>query len=239
MTGGTYPPGMARTILVVDDEPNIRDLVRLYLEQAGFAVEEAADGPAAIERHARRPPDLVVLDLMLPGMDGMEVTREIRRTAETPILMLTARGEEIDRILGLELGADDYLAKPFHPRELVARVKAVLRRTDPAVRAGRTIEVGSLRIDPRRREVTLDGAPVALRPREYDLLVALARDPGVVWSRDALLEGVWGTDYPGETRTVDVHVSALRARLGPAGPTIEPVKGVGYRLVARPAGAPP
>ncbi len=226
---------MARTILVVDDERNIRDLVRLYLEGAGYVVEEAADGPSAIERHARSAPDLVVLDLMLPGLDGMEVTREIRRHAETPILMLTARAEEIDRILGLELGADDYLPKPFHPRELVARVKAILRRTDPAARTGRPIVTGDLRIDPRRREVTLAGVALTLRPREFDLLAALARDPGVVWSRDDLLAHVWGTDYPGETRTVDVHVSALRARLGPEGPAIEAVKGVGYRLVPRSA----
>lgn len=226
---------MARTILVVDDERNIRDLVRLYLEGAGYVVEEAADGPSAIERHARSTPDLVVLDLMLPGLDGMEVTREIRRHAETPILMLTARAEEIDRILGLELGADDYLPKPFHPRELVARVKAILRRTDPAARTGRPLVTGDLRIDPRRREVTLAGVALTLRPREFDLLAALARDPGVVWSRDDLLAHVWGTDYPGETRTVDVHVSALRARLGPEGPAIEAVKGVGYRLVPRSA----
>jgi len=170
---------------------------------------------------------------MLPGLDGMEVTREIRRRAETPILMLTARAEEIDRILGLELGADDYLPKPFHPRELVARVKAILRRAEGGARPDRPLEAGTLRIDPRRREVTVAGRPIALRPREYDLLAALARDPGVVWSRDDLLTQVWGTDYPGETRTVDVHVSALRARLGPDGPAIEAVKGIGYRLVAR------
>ena len=233
LTWHGYPVGMARTILVVDDEPKIRELVRLYLEQAGYVVAEAADGPEALERHARIAPDLVVLDLMLPGLDGMEVTREIRRRAETPILMLTARAEEIDRILGLELGADDYLPKPFHPRELVARVKAILRRAEGGARPDRPLEAGTLRIDPRRREVTVAGRPIALRPREYDLLAALARDPGVVWSRDDLLTQVWGTDYPGETRTVDVHVSALRARLGPDGPAIEAVKGIGYRLVAR------
>ncbi len=228
-----YAVPVARTILVVDDEPKIRELVRLYLEQAGFTVAEAVDGPEALERHARLAPDLVVLDLMLPGVDGMEVTREIRRRAETPILMLTARAEEIDRILGLELGADDYLPKPFHPRELVARVKAILRRSEGAARPDRPLAAGTLRIDPRRREVTVAGRPIGLRPREYALLAALARDPGVVWSRDDLLAQVWGTDYPGETRTVDVHVSALRTRLGPDGPAIEAVKGIGYRLVAR------
>ena len=143
---------MARTILVVDDERNIIELVRLYLEQAGFTVAEARDGKQALEQHARLDPDLVVLDLMMPELDGMEVTREIRRRGETPILMLTARGEDIDRIIGLELGADDYLPKPFNPRELVARVKAVLRRTDPTVRGTRPIDVGDLRVDPRRRE---------------------------------------------------------------------------------------
>ena len=222
---------MARTILVVDDERNIIELVRLYLEQAGFTVAEARDGKQALEQHAKLDPDLVVLDLMLPEMDGMEVTREIRRRGETPILMLTARGEDIDRIIGLELGADDYLPKPFNPRELVARVKAILRRTDPTVRGSRPMEVGDLKVDPKRREAVLAGRRLDLRPREFDLLAALARDPGVVWTRDDLLEGVWGTDFPGETRTVDVHVSALRAKLAPGGPAIEAVKGVGYRLV--------
>jgi two-component system, OmpR family, alkaline phosphatase synthesis response regulator PhoP len=231
LTARGYPRRVARTILVVDDERNIIELVRLYLEQAGFSVAEARDGRQALEQHARLDPDLVVLDLMLPELDGMEVTREIRRRGETPILMLTARGEDIDRIIGLELGADDYLPKPFNPRELVARVKAVLRRTDPTVRGSRPMEVGELRIDPRRREATLAGRRLDLRPREFDLLAALARDPGVVWTRDDLLESVWGTDFPGETRTVDVHVSALRARLGADGPAIEAVKGVGYRLV--------
>jgi len=222
---------VARTILVVDDERNIIELVRLYLEQAGFTVAEARDGKQGLEQHARLDPDLVVLDLMMPELDGMEVTREIRRRGETPILMLTARGEDIDRIIGLELGSDDYLPKPFNPRELVARVKAILRRTDPTVRGSRPMEVGDLKVDPRRHEATLAGRRLDLRPREFDLLAALARDPGVVWTRDDLLEGVWGTDFPGETRTVDVHVSALRARLGPDGPAIEAVKGVGYRLV--------
>ena len=226
-----YPPGVARTILVVDDERNIIELVRLYLEQAGFTVAEARDGKEALEQHASLDPDLIVLDLMLPELDGMEVTREVRRRGETPILMLTARADDIDRIIGLELGADDYLPKPFNPRELVARVKAILRRTDPTVRGTRPMEVGDLRIDPRRREAILAGRRLDLRPREFDLLAALARDPGVVWTRDDLLENVWGTDFPGETRTVDVHVSALRARLAPDGPAIEAVKGVGYRLV--------
>ncbi len=220
-----------KTILVVDDERNIIELVRLYLEQAGFAVVEARDGDEALRQHARVDPDLVVLDLMLPGPDGMEVTREIRRRGETPILMLTARSEDIDRIVGLELGADDYLTKPFNPREMVARVKAILRRADPALRGARPMDVGSLRVDPRRREAYVGDRRLELRPREFDLLAALARDPGVVWSRDELLSSVWGTDFPGETRTVDVHVSELRRKLGEDGPPIETVKGVGYRLV--------
>jgi two-component system, OmpR family, alkaline phosphatase synthesis response regulator PhoP len=222
---------MAKTILVVDDEPNIVELVRLYLEKDGFQVAAARDGEEALRLHARVDPDLIVLDLMLPKIDGMEVTREVRRRGETPILMLTARADDIDRIIGLELGADDYLVKPFNPRELVARVRAILRRSDTTTRGGRTIEVGELRVDPRRREAYLRGERLDLRAREFDLLAALARDPGAVLTRDGLLESVWGTDFPGETRTVDVHVSALRAKLGPDGPPIETVRGYGYRLV--------
>jgi len=223
-----------KTILVVDDERNIIELVRLYLEQAGYNVVEARDGQEALDQHDRVDPDLIVLDLMLPGMDGMEVTREVRRRGETPILMLTARSEDIDRIIGLEVGADDYLTKPFNPREMVARVKAILRRSDPALRASRPMDVGDLRVDPRRREAYVGERRLQLRPREFDLLAALARDPGVVWSRDDLLSSVWGTDFPGETRTVDVHVSELRRKLGSDAPPIETVKGVGYRLVPPP-----
>ena len=223
-----------KTILVVDDAPNIVELLRLYLEQAGFATIVATDGPTAIELHRRRRPDLVVLDVMLPGLDGLEVCRAIRREATTPILMLTARSDDVDAIVGLELGADDYVTKPFNPRALVARAKAILRRTDGAVRMGRPIEVGPIRIDPRRREALLDGRLLELRPREFDLLAALARDAGAVLGREALLENVWGTDFPGETRTVDVHVSELRKKLGPDGPAIEAVRGIGYRLVPPP-----
>jgi DNA-binding response OmpR family regulator len=221
-----------KTILVVDDAPNIVELVQLYLEGAGFATLTATDGPAAVELHRAHRPDLVILDLMLPGMDGFEVCRAIRREADTPVLMLTARSDDVDAIVGLELGADDYVTKPFNPRALVARVKAILRRTDGTVRMGRTVEVGSLRLDPRRREATVAGRAIELRAREFDLLAALARDPGVVLSRELLLEDVWGTDFSGETRTVDVHVSELRKKLGPDGPAIESVRGVGYRLIA-------
>jgi DNA-binding response OmpR family regulator len=220
-----------KTILVVDDERHIVDLVRLYLEKEGFAVVAAHDGVDALDRHARHDPDLVILDVMLPKLDGFEVCREIRRRGDTPVLMLTARDDDVDAIVGLELGADDYVTKPFNPRALVARVKAILRRTDGTARGGRPIEVGALRIDPRRREATVAGRDLALRPREFDLLAALARDPGVVLTRDALLEGVWGTDFPGETRTVDVHIGEVRRKLGPDGPAIETLRGVGYRLV--------
>ena len=220
-----------KTILVVDDERNIVDLVRLYMEKEGFAVAAAYDGEEALALHSRHDPDLVILDLMLPKIDGLDVCREIRRRGDTPVLMLTARSDDIDAIVGLELGADDYVTKPFNPRALVARVKAILRRTNATRRGGRPMEVGSLRIDPHRREASVGDRRLELRAREFDLLAALARDPGVVLTRDALLEGVWGTDFPGETRTVDVHVAEVRKKLGQDGPPIETVRGHGYRLV--------
>jgi DNA-binding response OmpR family regulator len=220
-----------KTILVIDDERNIVDLLRLYLEKEGWAVLAAGNGEEGLELHRRHEPDLVILDLMLPRIDGFEVCRELRRRGDTPILMLTARDDDVDSIVGLELGADDYVTKPFNPRALVARVKAILRRTDVTARGGRPLEIGSLRIDPRRREATVADRRLELRAREFDLLAALARDPGVVFSRDALLEGVWGTDFPGETRTVDVHVGEVRRQLGGDGPRIETIRGIGYRLV--------
>ncbi|MGZ3632163.1 MAG: response regulator transcription factor [Candidatus Limnocylindrales bacterium] len=223
-----------KTILVVDDERHIVDLLRLYLEQAGFAVVSARDGQEALRLAERHDPDLVVLDLMLPELDGLEVTRELRRRGDVPILMLTARREDVDRIVGLEVGADDYLTKPFNPRELVARVKAILRRTQATAHGGRPIEVGALRVDSRRHEAYVGTRRLDLRPREFELLAALARDPGVVLTRDGLLESVWGTDFPGETRTVDVHIAAVRAKLGEDGPPIETICGVGYRLVPPP-----
>jgi DNA-binding response OmpR family regulator len=223
-----------KTILVVDDEPNIVALVRLYLEKDGFKVIAASDGDEAIAMHRRHGPDLVVIDLMLPGRDGFDVCRAIRREADTPILMLTARSDDVDAIVGLELGADDYLTKPFNPRVLVARVRAVLRRTESTAAGGRPTEVGDLRIDPRRREAMVGDRRLDLRAREFDLLAALARDPGIVLSRDALLEDVWATDFQGETRTVDVHIAELRKKLGEDGPAIETVRGIGYRLVPPP-----
>ncbi len=223
-----------KRILVVDDEPNIVELLRLYLEKEGFAVLAARDGDEALAVHARHDPDLVVLDLMLPKRDGLDVCRELRRRGDTPILMLTARSDDVDAIVGLELGADDYVTKPFNPRALVARAKAILRRTTATAGGGRPIEVGSLRVDPRRREAYVGDRRLELRAREFDLLAALARDPGVVLTRDTLLEDAWGTDFPGETRTVDVHVAEVRKKLGEDGPPIETVRGVGYRLVPPP-----
>jgi DNA-binding response OmpR family regulator len=225
-----------KTILVVDDERNIVTLVRLYLEKEGFNVVAASDGEQALVQFERSDPDLVVLDVMLPKLDGFEVCRELRRRGDVPILMLTARSEDIDAIVGLELGADDYVTKPFNPRALVARVKAILRRTDVTAKGGRPIQVGDLRIDPRRREASVGDRRLDLRAREFDLLAALARDPGVVLSRDALLEDVWGTDFPGETRTVDVHVAEVRKKLGDDGPQVETIRGIGYRLVPPPRG---
>jgi DNA-binding response OmpR family regulator len=226
-----------KSVLVVDDERNIVELVRLYLEKEGFNVVSAADGEQALVQFERTDPDLVILDLMLPKLDGFEVCRELRRRGDVPILMLTARSEDIDAIVGLELGADDYVTKPFNPRALVARVKAILRRTDATAKGGRPIQVGDLRIDPRRREATIGERRLDLRAREFDLLAALARDPGVVLSRDTLLEDVWGTDFPGETRTVDVHVAEVRKKLGDDGPQIETLRGIGYRLVPPPRGS--
>lgn len=220
-----------KRILVVDDEPNIVELLRLYLEKEGFAVVAARDGDEALALHLRHDPDLVILDLMLPKQDGFDVCRELRRRGETPILMLTARSDEVDSIVGLELGADDYVTKPFNPRALVARVKAILRRGARSTSGALPIEVGPLRIDGRRREATVGDRRLELRAREFDLLAALARDPGVVLTRGVLLEDVWGTDFPGETRTVDVHVAELRKQLGDDGPPIETIRGVGYRLV--------
>jgi len=223
------------TILVVDDEANIIELARMYLEQENFRVEEARDGAAALEIVARQPPALMVLDLMLPEVDGWEVCRRVRAgdaTPDLPIIMLTARDDDVDKIVGLELGADDYVTKPFNPRELVARVKAILRRASPPPSTEAPIRAGDIRIDPARHEVTVQGEPVELRPKEFDLLRALAAHQGIVLSREQLLERVWGYDFYGETRTVDVHIASLRKRLAGADAEIETVLGVGYKLVA-------
>jgi two-component system alkaline phosphatase synthesis response regulator PhoP len=219
------------TILVVDDEANIVELARLYLEKEGFRVEEARDGVRALEMVAAKPPALMVLDLMLPKVDGWEVCRRVRARSDLPILMLTARDEDVDKIVGLELGADDYLTKPFNPRELVARVKAILRRTGPRMRTGEAIHLNDLIVDPAGRQVWVDGEPVKLRAKEFDLLVALVEHQKMVLSREQLLDLVWGFDFMGQTRTVDMHIANLRAKLSSSQVSIETVWGVGYKLV--------
>ncbi len=222
---------MPETILIADDEANIRDLARLYLEKEGFRVRMAVDGAAALEEVRREPPALLILDLMMPRMDGWEVCRRVRAEGNLPILMLTARDQDIDKIVGLEMGADDYLTKPFNPRELVARVRAILRRASPEKPlADRPRRLGRLTIDPTSREVTLDDAPIPLRAREFDLLLTLADHANQVLSRDQLLDLAWGYEYYGQTRTVDVHVAHLRDRLAGSGVEIETVWGRGYKL---------
>ncbi|MEY2566549.1 MAG: hypothetical protein QOE35_1078 [Actinomycetota bacterium] len=219
------------TIVVVEDDPNIADLVDMYLRQEGFRVLQATSGEDGLALVSRERPRLVILDVGLPGqMDGLEVCRRLRAAGGLPVLMLTARDAEIDRVLGLEMGADDYVTKPFSPRELVARVKAILRRADgPPPEAPGVLAVGGVEVDVGRREARVDGAPVALATREFDLLRFLAENAGLALSRTQLLENVWGPDWYGDERTVDVHVRQLRKKLGDALP-LTTVWGVGYRL---------
>jgi two-component system, OmpR family, alkaline phosphatase synthesis response regulator PhoP len=220
-------------ILIVDDEPSIIQLARMYFERDGFRVQESGDGEAALEAVAKHRPALIVLDVMLPKLDGFEVCRKLRAGGDqTPIIMLTARDEDIDKILGLELGADDYLTKPFNPRELIARVKAILRRSDGKQQAnGQPIRRGDLMIDPASREVRVASRTLELRTQEFDLLLTLAEQPGRVFSREQLLQLAWGFDYYGQTRTVDVHIAHLRKKLEGATVKIETVTGVGYKLI--------
>ena len=219
-------------ILVVDDEPNIVDLATMYLEREGYRVESAYDGAEALDQIRSDEPALVVLDLMLPEIDGFEVCRQTRLESDVPIIMLTARDDDVDKIVGLELGADDYLTKPFNPRELVARIKAILRRADRSPRPeGKPLYLADLSIDPARREVTVSGEHIELRAKEFDLLQAFAENKGIVLSREQLLNLVWGYDFYGQTRTVDVHVAHLRKRLKGSEVRIETVTGVGYKLV--------
>jgi DNA-binding response OmpR family regulator len=219
------------TILVVDDEANIIKLARMYLQNEGYVVESARDGREALTKIKSLQPALVVLDLMLPEVDGWEVCRKVRADSDVPIIMLTARSDDVDKIVGLELGADDYLTKPFNPRELVARVKAVLRRYEKSAISTQPIHLGQVTIDPQRREVRVGGRQLDLRTKEFDLLWALAEHRGIVLSRNQLLDLVWGYDYYGETRTVDVHVARLRDKLEGSDVVIETVWGVGYKLV--------
>ncbi len=225
---------MSHRILVVDDEPHIVELVRYNLEQEGFEVQVAYDGYEALRIARTEHPDLIVLDLMLPYVDGLEICRILRRERNIPILVLTAKDAEMDRVVGLELGADDYVTKPFSPRELVARVRAILRRARPELqRPTPPLVAGDLVLDPNTREVTLRGRPVELTPKEFELLRLLMAHPNRVFSRDALLEHIWGYDYFGSSRTVDMHISRLRDKIedDPASPTyIVTVRGVGYKF---------
>jgi DNA-binding response OmpR family regulator len=229
-------------VLLVEDDVDMCNLIRGHLEAGGYTVYQAFDGPSALALAGQQTPQLVILDWMLPGMDGLEVCRQLRRDHLMPIMMLTARGEEIDRVLGLEVGADDYLVKPFSLRELLARVHALLRRVEldsqragPAA-AGATAEDapivrGPLTVDTTTHTATLDGAPLDLTPREFDLLHLFAAHPGRAFSREYLVERLWGYDYDGFDRTVDSHITRLRKKLGPLGEHIVTVWGVGYRFV--------
>ena len=240
---------MIRKILVVDDEQVLVETMAYNLEQAGYLVTTAADGSTALEVARRETPDLIILDIMLPEIDGLEVCRQLRRessTAMTPIMMLTAKGDEIDKVVGLEVGADDYVTKPFGRRELLARVRALLRRADypsasddhaaqeptsEVARPNRELVAGPLRIDLAGRRVNCRGQDLELQPKQFDLLTYLVRNRGTVLTRDQLLQNVWGYDYVGDTRTVDVHVRWLREKLeeDPANPRlIQTVRGVGY-----------
>ncbi len=227
----------AATILIVDDEQPIVDLVASYLTAEGFAVERAFDGPSALTLARSIRPDLVILDVMLPGLDGIEVCRRLHQETAVYVLMLTARTDEVDKLIGLSVGADDYLTKPFSPRELVARVKAILRRARAPlekVAERPVLQFGAISIDPERREVQHRGIQIELTPREFDLLYAMASHPGRVFTREELLRRVWGPDFAGIDRVVDVHVGTLRRKLedDPTGPPlVQTVRGVGYKFV--------
>jgi len=225
----------ATRILVVDDDENLRRLTAAYLEREGYEVLEAADGAAALAGVEAHDPHLVVLDLMLPGISGLDVARKIRATRTIPILMLTARGSDEDVLSGFEAGADDYLVKPFSPKVLVARVKAVLRRSGAAVAddSAATVALAGLSVDPKAREVTIQGREVELTTIEFDLLRVLAEHPGWVYSREELLEAVWGYSFLGDSRLVDVHIANLRKKIGDDPPDpqfIRTVRGVGYKF---------
>ncbi len=225
-------------VLVVDDDETIRTLLRSYLQREGFEVQTAPDGQAALTQARTFRPDVVVLDLLLPGLDGLEVLRHLRAEGNPFVVLLTAKAEETDRVVGLELGADDYVTKPFSPRELVARIRAILRRSRGRGEAAEgPLVFRRLRIDPVRREVDREGTPVALTPLEFELLHTLASFPGRVWTREQLIERIWGHDYFGDERVVDAHIKELRRKLGddPARPLfIQTVRGVGYKFVDEP-----
>jgi DNA-binding response OmpR family regulator len=224
---------LSSKVLVVDDEMHIVELARLYLAREGYEVEGVGDGAQAMARFNQLKPDLVILDIMLPGTDGLTICKEIRKQSQVPIIMLTARDEVTDKVVGLEVGADDYLTKPFHPQELVARAKALLRRARVEPDEPKLIRAGELEVDLERHEVRHGRSKIHLRPKEFDLLALLARHPGRVFQRSELLDLVWGYDFPGYTRTVDVHVQQVREKLALAemsDPAIRTVWGVGYCL---------
>jgi DNA-binding response OmpR family regulator len=230
---------VARLILVVDDSPKIVEVLDAYLRAEGYDVMTAGDGPSALEAVMERRPDLALLDIMLPGIDGLELTRRLQHDYDLPIILVTARIEEIDRLIGLEVGADDYIGKPFSPREVVARVKAVLRRIDRSTTDGPApaLRVGGLVLDPAGRTVEIDGVPVELTRTEFDLLAVLTAHPGRVYSRMQLMEAAQGVAYEGYERTIDAHIKNLRRKLGedPKDPHyVQTVFGVGYKLEARP-----
>jgi DNA-binding response OmpR family regulator len=220
---------MAGNVLLVEDEQNLASLVQAYLEQEGFRVVAVGTGAGALAALEQQPVRLVILDLTLPDLDGLDVCRQIRARSRVPVVMLTARDEEADRLQGLEVGADDYIGKPFSPRELVARMKAVLRRAEPDA-ADELLVLGDIVLSRGGREVTVGGEPVELRPKEFDLLAFLLQNRGTVVSRDLLLERVWGLEYAGGTRTVDVHVAQLRRKLSRPG-LIRTIRGAGYKAV--------
>jgi two-component system alkaline phosphatase synthesis response regulator PhoP len=231
--------GKPQTVLVVEDEASIASFVSLYLKNAGYTVRTAATGTEALSQLQGGDVALTVLDLMLPDIDGIEVCRRIRKTSDMPILMLTARDEDVDKIIGLEVGADDYMTKPFNPRELVARVKSILRRASPERRERESAQIrhGELNVDAGRREVKVGADEVQLAPKEFDLLWELLDHRGLVLTRDQLLERVWGYTFAGDTRTVDVHVRQLRRKLGDASPIVT-VWGVGYKVAPAPQQQP-
>lgn len=225
------------SILIADDDEHVRSLAQMYFGREGARVLTAEDGAQALAMITAHPVDVVVLDVMMPELDGFSVCRELRRTGDVPVVMLTARGEEFDRVLGLELGADDYVVKPFSPRELVSRVKAILRRSRhpqpeaETVRTAAGLSFPHLAVDPQAREVLVDGTAVSLAPKEFDLLLFLVQNPRQVLDREQILSRVWGYDFPGETRTVDVHVKKLRLKLGdPVRSYIQTVWGIGYKF---------
>jgi len=222
-----------QTILIVEDERDLAELVAFNLEREGFKTAIATDGARAMEIIQERVPDLIILDLMLPGMMGTDICKALKKdsaTARIPVIMLTAKGEEIDRVVGFEVGADDYVVKPFSTRELLLRIKAVLRRSQPEAAVGKLAKVGPLVIDSERHRVTVDGNELALTTIEFKLLALLAERLGRVQSRDTLLTSVWGYNYVGDTRTVDTHITRLRTKLGEAGELIKTVRGFGYKM---------